>query len=166
MVSIIVAASDNNVIGHLQEIPWYLPRDLKNFKALTVGHTALMGRKTYESIVARIGKPLPDRKNVVITRQSDFVAPLDVVIASSWEDAMEKTKGEEVFVSGGEAIYAMALPYADRLILTRVHKQVEGEVSFPIRDFSEWRLVHEEEWPKDDKNDVDATYQIYERIRG
>ncbi len=166
MISIIVAASDNNVIGHLNQIPWYLPRDLKNFKALTVGHVALMGRKTFESIVARIGKPLPDRKNVVITRQADFVAPPGVIIASSWEEAIEKTQDEEIFVSGGEAIYAMALPHADRLILTRVHMQTEGEVTFPISDFSEWQLVHTEEWLKDEFNPVDATYQIYERRRG
>lgn len=166
MINIIVAASDNDVIGHLNQIPWYLPRDLKHFKELTMGHTALMGRKTFESIVARIGKPLPDRKNVVITRQTDFVAPPEVIIASSWEDAMEKTKGEEVFVSGGEAIYAMALPHADRLLLTRVHTQSEGGVRFPIQDFSAWTLVHEEAWPKDEKNAFDATYQVYERRRG
>lgn len=166
MVNIIVAASDNDVIGHLNQIPWYLPRDLKHFKELTIGHTALMGRKTFESIVARIGKPLPDRKNVVITRQADFVAPPGVVVASSWADAMEKTRGEEVFVSGGEAIYAMALPDADRLLLTRVHTQSEGEVTFPMRDFSAWTLVREEFWPKDEKNVFDATYQVYERRRG
>lgn len=163
MINLIVAASDNDVIGHLNAIPWYLPRDLKNFKELTTGHTTVMGRKTFESIMARIGKPLPDRKNVVITRNSEFSAPPEVIIASSWEDALAKTQGDEVYVSGGEAIYEMALPYADRLILTRVHIQIEGEVKLPIKDFSAWKLVHEEEWPKDEKNQYDATYQIYER---
>lgn len=165
MISIIVAASDNNVIGHLNAIPWYLPRDLKNFKALTVGNTAVMGRKTFDSIMTRLGKPLPDRKTVIITHQKDFAAPPECVIASSWEDAMEKTKGEEVFVSGGEAIYEMALPHADRLYLTRVHMQSGGDIMLPITDFSDWNLVHEEEWLKDEKNEHDATYQIYERRR-
>lgn len=163
MISLIVAASDNDVIGHLNTIPWYLSRDLKNFKKLTVGKTAIMGRKTFESIMTRLGKPLPDRKSVIITRQSDFTVPTGCVVASSWEDAMEKTKGEEIFVSGGEAIYAMALPYVDRLHLTRVHMQSEGEIMLPITDFSDWNLVHEEKWPKDEKNEYDATYQIYER---
>lgn len=165
MISIVVAASDNNVIGHLNQIPWYLSRDLKNFKELTTGHTAVMGRKTFESIMARLGKPLPNRKNVIITRQEDFVAPSECVIVGSWEEAMEKTKGEEVFVSGGEAIYQMALPHADCLYLTRVHMQSEGDIKMPITDFSEWSLVSEEKWPKDEKNEYDATYQIYERKR-
>lgn len=165
MISIIVAASDNDVIGHANALPWYLSRDLKNFKELTTGHTTVMGRKTFESIMARIGKPLPNRKNVVITTQSDFQAPPEVIVVHSWEEAMEKTKEEEVFVSGGEAIYKMALPHADRLILTRVHMNSEGETKFPIKDFSEWKLVHEESWPKDEKNEWDATYQIYERRR-
>ncbi len=165
MISLIVAASDNNVIGNRNAIPWYLSRDLKNFKALTVGNTAIMGRKTFDTIMARLGRPLPDRKTVIITRQADFVAPPECVIASSWEDAMEKTHGEEIFVSGGEAIYAMALPFVDRIILTRVHTQAEGEVKLPITDFSDWNLVHEEAWQKDEKNEHDATHSIYERRR-
>jgi dihydrofolate reductase len=165
MISIIVAASDNNVIGHLNKIPWYLSRDLKNFKELTTGHTAVMGRKTFESILARIGHPLPNRKNVIITTQKDFAAPPECIVASSWDDAMKKTEGDEIFVSGGEAIYQMALPHADRLILTRVHMQTDGDIKLPITDFSDWSLVSEEPWPKDEKNEFDATYQIYERRR-
>src|SRR4051812_26269051 len=110
MISIIVAASDNNIIGHLNKLPWYLPRDLKKFKENTVGHTTLMGRKTFDSIMTRLGHPLPDRKTVIITRQKDFVAPPECIVVGSWEEAMEKTRGEEVFVSGGAEIYKMALP--------------------------------------------------------
>ncbi|KAA0205954.1 dihydrofolate reductase [Candidatus Uhrbacteria bacterium] len=164
MISIIVAVSDNDVIGHQNVLPWYLSRDLKNFKKLTTGNTVVMGRKTFDSIMARLGHPLPDRKNVIITRQEDFRAP-DCVVAHSWEEAIEKTKGENVFIGGGEAIYRMALPQADRLHLTRVHMQSEGDVKFPPVDFFEWNLVHEEEWPKDEKNETAATYQIYERKR-
>jgi dihydrofolate reductase len=165
MISIVVAASDNDVIGHLNALPWYLSRDLKRFKELTTGHTALMGRKTFESIVARIGGPLPNRKNVIITRQTDFSVPEGCVVASSWKDAMEKTKGEEVFVSGGEAIYEMSLPYVDRIYLTRVHTVSDGEVRLPITDFSDWTLVSEEFWPKDEKNEWDATFLVYDRKR-
>lgn len=163
MISMIVAAADNNVIGNLNTLPWYLPRDLKNFKALTVGNTTIMGRKTFDSVMNRLGKPLPDRKNVVITRQKEYVAPPECIIASSWEDAMEKTKGEEVFVCGGEAIYRAALPFVERLYLTRVHTQPEGEVKFPEIDFLQWNLVYKEEWAQDEKNEHSATYQIYDR---
>lgn len=165
MISLIVAASDNNVIGHLNTIPWRLPRDLKNFKELTTGNTVVMGRKTFDSIISHLGHPLPNRKNVILTRQTDFVAPADCMVVSSWESAMKKTEGESVFVGGGEAVYKEAEPYADRLLLTRVHADIEGSVKLPITDFSRWELVHEEKWPKDDKNEHDATYQIYERPR-
>lgn len=165
MASIIVAASDNDVIGHANDLPWRLSRDLKNFSKLTTGNTALMGRKTFESIMMRLGHPLPNRKNVIITRQKDFVAPPECVVAGSWEEAMEKTQGEDVFVSGGAEIYRMALPRASHLYLTRVHVQSKGDVRLPPVDFSEWNLIHEEQWPKDEKNEYDATYQIYERRR-
>lgn len=164
MISIIVAASDNDIIGHLNKLPWYLSRDLKNFARLTRGNTTVMGRKTFESILARLGHPLPDRKNVVITRQKDFDAKGATVVAS-WEEAMKATAGEEVFVSGGNEIYKLALPHADRLYLTRVHRTSEGDTHLPIKDFSEWTLVEKEEWPKDEKNEFDATYYVYERKR-
>jgi dihydrofolate reductase len=165
MISIIVAASDNDVIGQANTLPWRLSRDLKNFKELTTGNTVVMGRKTFESIIARLGHPLPNRKNVVITRQQDFVASPEVVVVGSWEQAIEKTKGEEVFVSGGEAIYKIALQSADRLYLTRVHAQSDGDIRLPTINFSEWNLVKEEQWPKDEKNEFDATFQLYERKR-
>lgn len=164
MISVIVAASQNDVIGKQNTIPWYLSRDLKNFKELTTGHTVIMGRKTFESIMARLGKPLPNRKNVIITRQPNFVAPPECVVASSWEDAMKKTAGEEIFICGGETVYAAALPYADRLYLTRVHTGSDGEIKLPQIDFSKWKRIHEERWEKDEKNEHEATYQIYERI--
>ena len=163
MISIIVAASDNNIIGHLNKLPWYLPRDLKNFSKTTRGHTTVMGRKTFDSIMARLGHPLPERESVIITRQKNFTAPPECVVVSSWEEAMEKTKEKEIFVSGGAEIYKMAVSHADRLILTRVHKISDGDIELPIKDFSEWQLTYEEFWPKDEKNECDATYQIYER---
>lgn len=163
MISIIVAASDNDVIGRENDLPWRLSRDLKNFSKLTTGNTALMGRRTFESIVARLGHPLPNRKNVVMTRQSHFVAPPECVVVSSWEEAMEKMQDEDVFVCGGAEIYKLALSRATHLYLTRVHVQSDGDVKLPPIDFSEWNLIHEEQWLKDEKNEHDATYQIYER---
>ena len=162
MISIIVAASDNDVIGHLNKLPWYLSRDLKNFSRLTRGNTTIMGRKTFESILARLGHALPNRKNVVITRQTEFDAK-GATVVGSWEEALRATAGEEVFVSGGNEIYKLALPYADRLYLTRVHRNSDGDTYLPIKDFSEWTLVEKEEWPKDEKNEFDATYYVYER---
>jgi dihydrofolate reductase len=162
MISIIVAASDNNVIGHLSKLPWYMPRDLKHFASTTKGHTALMGRKTYESIIARLGHPLSDRKSVVITRQKDFIAPGATVVAN-WDEAMKATAGEEVFVSGGVDIYKLALPHTDRLYLTRVHTTCEGDAFLPEINMSEWTLVSEESHPKDEKNEFDLTFYIYDR---
>ena len=164
-MSMIVAASDNDVIGRANALPWQLSRDLKSFKEVTTGNTVVMGRKTFDSIFARLGKPLPNRKNVIITQQADFQAPSECVVVHSLEEAMEKAKEANVFVIGGETIYRLALPLADRLHLTRVHSQIEGDVKLPTIDFSEWNLVSEEQWPKDEKNEYDATYQIYERKR-
>jgi dihydrofolate reductase len=161
MISIIVGTSENGVIGHLNDIPWYLPRDLKHFKEITSGHTTIMGRKTYDSIIKRIGKPLPNRKNVIITRQKDFMAP-DCVVVHSWEEAMETTKDEEVFVSGGSDIYSLALPYAQKIYLTIIHTQVDGD-SFFTFDNESWKEISHEFHPKDAKNPFDCTFINYER---
>ena len=139
-----------------------MPRDLKHFADTTRNHTCIMGRKTYESIIARLGHPLPDRKSVIITRQKDFKADGSLVVAS-WEEALQKTKGEEVFVSGGSDIYKLALPSAERIYLTRIHMNSDGEVSLPTIDFSEWIKVSEEFHPKDNKNEFDLTFYIYDR---
>jgi dihydrofolate reductase len=163
MISIIVGASDNNVIGHLNKLPWYLPRDLKNFSALTTGHTTIMGRKTFESIMARLGKPLPNRQSIIITKQKDFQTPEGCAVANNWSEAIQKATDREIFVSGGTEIYKLALPDTQRIYLTRIHTTCDGDVYLPITDFSDWKLIHEEQWPKDEKNQFNATYQIYER---
>jgi len=135
-VSLIVAASTNNVIGSDGELPWHLPDDLRNFKRLTTGKPIVMGRKTHESI----GRPLPDRRNVVITRDSDYEATgCDVV--TSPEAAMELLgDADEVIVIGGGQVYATFLPLADRIYLTRVHAEIDGDVMFPEVDENEWAL--------------------------
>ncbi|MDO8510165.1 MAG: dihydrofolate reductase [bacterium] len=161
MIAIIVATSLNGAIGYLNEIPWYLPRDLKRFKEKTVGHTTLMGRKTHESIIKRLGHPLPDRRSIVLTRQKNFKAP-DCEVASSWEEALEATKGDNLFVIGGAEIYSLALPHADKIFHTLVHTVTLGDAYFTF-DPSAWQLVNSERVEADEKNEFACTFNDYER---
>ncbi|MEK7390782.1 MAG: dihydrofolate reductase [Patescibacteria group bacterium] len=162
MISIIVGTSKNEVIGHGNEIPWHLPRDLKHFAAVTKGHTVLMGRKTYESIVKRLGHPLPERKNVVMARQKEnFTAP-GCTVVHSLDEAMKATEGENVFVSGGGEIYKLTLPRADKIILTVIDTVAEGDTFFRFNK-DDWNLISEEFHAKDEKNKFDCTFYEYER---
>src|SRR5947207_2376698 len=139
MISIIVGTSENGVIGHLNDIPWYLPRDLKHFSEITKGHTTLMGRKTYDSIVKRLGHALPNRKNIILTRQKDFKAP-DCIVVNSWDEAVKAAQGKDIYVSGGADIYSLALPHADKIYLTIIHTQSEGDTHFAF-DKSKWKEI-------------------------
>jgi dihydrofolate reductase len=159
MISIIVAASTNNVIGANGDLPWRLPDDLKHFKAITMGKPIVMGRKTWDSI----GRPLPGRQNIVITRQADFVAEGCDVVASLEDAAAAAGDGKEVMVIGGSQIYLLALPMAERLYLTRVHAEIEGDAFFPEIDELEWRLVGDESHSADDRNAFDYSFRTYER---
>jgi dihydrofolate reductase len=150
MTTIIAAVAANNVIGKRGDLPWYLPEDLKRFKELTSGHPVIMGRKTYESIIARIGKPLPGRTHYVLTRnpeeyqvQSEFQD--QVKLFSSFDKAVEaaQTEDPEVFIIGGEKVFADALPKADRLELTEVHKDYEGDAYFPEFDQTKWHKTED-----------------------
>jgi len=153
MFSIIVAVAKNGVIGNKGEIPWYLPDDFKYFAKITKGHTVVMGRKTYESIIKRIGKPLPERKNVVITNQENFSAP-DCIVLKSIEDAVNyfKDNKEEIFIIGGSTIYNQFLPFTDKLYITEVDAEIDGDTKF-IYDKNEWNIVSKENHPKDDKHE-------------
>ena len=163
MISIIVGTSENRVIGHLNKIPWYLPRDLRHFSTTTKGHTVIMGRNTYESIVTRNGKPLPERNNIVVTRQKDFNAP-GCAVVHSLDEALEKSpKNEEVFVIGGSQLYNEALPIADRLYITIIHTVIEGDAFFPEFNKADWKVTSEQRFEKDDKNQFASTYYIYDR---
>lgn len=160
-VSLIGAASDNNVIGQLGQIPWKLPDDLKYFKEKTMGKPIIMGRKTFDSM----GKPLPGRTNIVVTRRQDLKLE-GVLITDSLESALklaEKEKPEEIVVIGGGEIYRQALPHASRIYLTRVHTTVEGDAFFPEFSEDEWELLSEEKHEKDARNEFDYTYLTYER---
>jgi len=141
-LALIVAAATNNVIGLNNQLPWHLPQDLKYFKAKTLGKPIVMGRKTYESI----GRPLPGRTNIVITRQQGWRADPDVLIAHNIDQALELARDlvgaesdAEVMVIGGAEIYRNCLPQADRVYLTRVEKDVEGDAYFPSLPEGEWQ---------------------------
>jgi dihydrofolate reductase len=158
-LSLIAAVSDGGVIGRDGGLPWHLPADLKHFKALTTGHSLLMGRKTYESV----GKPLPRRRNIVLTRSRGWQAE-GVEVAADLDEALALVAGEaEVFVAGGSELYAQALPRADRLYLTRVHGEVEGDVFFPEVPWQEWALVTEEHHPADGRHAQAFTFQTWDR---
>jgi dihydrofolate reductase len=159
MISLIVAASTNNVIGFQGDLPWRLSGDLKRFKALTMGKPIVMGRKTYESI----GRPLPGRQNIVVTRNPDFVAEgCDVV--SSVDAAIEAAgDAEEIMIIGGSNIYDAFLPRAHRIYLTRVQAEVEGDTFFPELMPSEWREAAVEEYGADESNDHDVVFSTFER---
>jgi dihydrofolate reductase len=160
-VSLLVASSENNVIGKDNGLPWHLPNDLKYFKNLTWGLPILMGRKTFDSI----GKVLPGRKNIVITRNRDWQQH-GVDVVHSLEEAVSKADGygaKEIFVIGGAEIFKTGLSKADRLYLTRIHQTVEGDVFFPELDMEEWHLISSRFCTADEKNTYDHSFQVWER---
>jgi dihydrofolate reductase len=158
---LIAAVADGGVIGRSNTLPWYLPADLRRFKRLTTGHTVIMGRKTYESV----GRPLPDRKNLVISGSKDF-RPAGVTVVPSMEDALKLAKDDgDVFVIGGARVFEAALPVADRLELTRVQAAIPGDVYFPPFNPADWTLATEEKHPADDRNQYPYSFQTFERNR-
>jgi len=160
-ISIIAAVAENGVVGRGGRLPWHLAADLRRFKQLTMGHTVIMGRKTWESI----GRPLPGRQMVVVSRQDGYRAE-GVDVASNLDAAIDvaTTAGDdEAFVIGGAEIYRLALPHADRLYLTRVHAKIEGDTVFPEFDPGDWRLVESERRPADEANDFPICFERYER---
>lgn len=160
MISLIAAVSKNNVIGNKGKIPWKLSTDMKRFATLTKGHMVVMGRKTYESILAHLGKPLPDRKNIVITSQPSYEAP-GCEIVPSLMDAVKGTYLDELFIIGGERAYIEGLALADKMYLTVVDTTCEGDAFFPKWDKSEWKLIRSEPVPKDEKNQFDSVFEEY-----
>ena len=161
-LAIIVAMARNRVIGRGGQLPWRLSADLKRFKSLTMGHHLIMGRKTFESI----GRPLPGRTSIVLTRQTRTQPHVPAVrTASSLDEAFELARGdEELFVVGGAEIYALAVPLAGRLYVTWVDADIEGDTFFPEFDWQRWQLVSEESHPADAKNEHPFRFAIYDRI--
>ncbi len=164
-VALIVAQAQNRVIGRNNQLPWYLPNDLKYFKQVTLGKPILMGRKTFASI----GKPLPGRTNIVITRDLEFRAD-GVKVAHSLEEAIALGKaqcevqgGDELMVIGGDQIYAQSLPLADRLYLTQVHAEVAGDAHFPVIDPALWHEVGREDFAAEGANPFDYSFIVLDR---
>jgi len=159
MISIIAAVSTNGVIGRDGDLPWRMPTDLKRFKRLTMGHHLVVGRKTWDEV----GRPLPGRIMVVVTRDLSFEAD-DVIVAHSLRQAIEAAgDDDEIFVAGGGEIYRQALPVADRMYLTRVHAYIEGDTTFPEFDESDWILVEREDHLADESNPYPFSFLVYQK---
>ena len=160
MISIIVAVAQNGVIGDKNSLLWHISEDMRFFKRTTSGHPVIMGRKTYESL----GRPLPNRTNVVISRTLGELEGCTVVRSLEEAIALFPTE-EEVFVLGGAQIYALALDVADRFYLTRVGHDYEGDTSFPTWNESEWRLISREAYEQGEKYPHPFAFEIYERVK-
>lgn len=162
IVSAIAAVSKNGVIGKNNEVPWYLPADMRYFKNKTLNHHVIMGRKTLDSIV----NPLPKRTNIILTRDPFFIAS-NVIVVHDVEEALEiaeQNGEEEVFILGGAEIYKLSLPYTDRLYITEVDVEVaDGDTFFPEVDWKEWKLVSQDPHQPDEKNEMAYNFKIYER---
>lgn len=161
MISIIAALAENRVIGINNTLPWQLPNDLKHFRRLTTGHAIILGRKNYESI----GKPLPERTNIVITRNRDFRAD-GCLIAHSLDEALALANNDpEIFIIGGAEIYRAALARTAWLYLTRVHATIAGDTHFPEFDETEWREISRERHEPDERHVYAYSFVVLERIK-
>ena len=155
MINIIVAADENNVIGKDNQLIWHLPDDLKFFKQKTSGHPIIMGRKTFESV----GKPLPNRTNIIITRDRNYSAD-GCTVVHSLEEALAAANGDEIFIVGGAEVYRQAIPLADRVYLTRVHHIFEGDSYFPVLS-DDWKEIESTPHPKDEKHVHPFTFKTF-----
>jgi len=160
--SMIVAASENNVIGVNNSLPWRLSGDLKLLKTITMGHILLMGRKTFESI----GRPLPGRVNIVLTSSEKKSEHENLFFCSSVAEAhklIEVLDQNEVFIFGGSSVYEKFLPLVSKLYLTRVHTTIEGDTFLPEINWSEWKLLESRPFEKDEKNNFSWTFETYQK---
>jgi len=158
-ISIIVAISENNVIGKDNKLIWHLPADLINFKNLTMNHHIIMGRKTFESI----GKALPGRTSVIITKDKNYKVD-GCKIANSVEEAIEVSKNDsEVFIIGGAEIYRQSMHVADRIYLTKINHDFDGDVFFPEIKTTQWKVLSKKNFKADEKNKFDYSFLILER---
>jgi dihydrofolate reductase len=158
ITTIVVAIGENNAIGKNNQLLWYLPADLKHFKNITTGHTVIMGRKTYDSV----GKPLPNRRNIIITRQDITIEGCEVV--KSIEDALALcSTEEEVFIVGGAEIYRQSMHLTNRLYLTIVHQSFDADSFFPEINYDEWKETEREDHEPDEKNKLPYSFITLER---
>lgn len=162
LISMIGAVARNGIVGRNNQMPWRLPADMAFFKKTTMGHPVVMGRNTFESIG---GKPLPGRHNIVLTRDRSYRAEGSSVVHTP-EEAAALVDGPHMFVIGGSEVYKLFLPMADRLILTHIDDDFEGDTYFPELNMDEWKIVSREPGVLDEKNKHPHTFVIYERNRG
>lgn len=159
MIIMIAAVAENNTLGKDNELVWHLPNDFKRFKSLTSGHHIIMGRKTFESFP----KPLPNRTHVIITRQKGYQAEGCLVVDSIDKALAICPKDEDNFIIGGGEIYNLALPFTDKIEITRVHRNFEGDAHFPEINETEWEIIASEFNAKDEKHLYDYSYQTFIR---
>ena len=159
MITLIVAVADNGVIGRDNTLPWHLPEDLKRFKRLTMGKPMIMGRKTFESI----GKPLPGRRNIVVTRHPNYQREGIEVVHGTDEAVAITTGAPEVMVIGGADLFRLFLPLAGRIHLTRVHGNIEGDVMWPALDNRQWEAIERERHEADDRHAYAMTFEVWEK---
>lgn len=163
MLSIIVAVAKNNVIGKDNQLIWHLPEDLKRFKRLTTNHTIIMGRKTFESL----GRVLPNRKHVILCNDAEMNIDDENVEILDDISKLKKYKDseEENFVIGGATIYKLLMPYSDKMYVTHINEEFEGDVYFPEISENDWKITEREKGLRDEKNPFDYEYVTYERIK-
>ncbi|WP_313581708.1 dihydrofolate reductase [Chishuiella sp.] len=162
MINIVVAKASNNVIGAKNDLIWHLPNDLKHFKNLTSGHPIIMGRKTYESL----GRPLPNRTNIVVTRDSNWTAD-GIVKVNSLEKAINTALkiDDEIYIIGGGNIYKQAMEFTDILYITEVHHEFDGDTYFPEIDTDDWEEVEKENFKKDKKHPFAYSFVTYKKVK-
>lgn len=161
MIAIVVAQARNGVIGSKNDLPWYLPADLKHFKNITLGHTVLMGRNTFQSILDRLHKPLPERKNIVLTRDESFTYD-SVTVIHSVTDIASLTNEGDIYIIGGAEVYKQTIDLADTLYVTDVHADIAGDAVFPPINDS-WQEISREPHKSDEKNQYDYDFVVYKR---
>ncbi|MCF6167219.1 dihydrofolate reductase [Lutibacter sp.] len=160
MITIIAAVAENNALGKDNKLIWHLPADLKRFKKVTANHHVIMGRKTFESL----GKPLPNRTNIIVTHNTNFSAE-NCIVVNSLQQALKAVKNDEnPFILGGAEIYKQAIEIADKLDITFVHHKFEADVFFPEIDKSVWKETRREHFDADEKNKYDYSFVTFERI--
>lgn len=161
MISLVVAAAENNAIGKNNQLLWHLPNDLKFFKNTTWAGVVIMGRKTFESV----NKPLPGRLNIVVTGNKEWQAE-GVMVAPDLKQAIElaaKENFKKIFIIGGGEIYKQSMPLADTIYMTRVHTQIDGDTYFPVIDTNEWQLKEKNDFFKDEKHAYDYSFETWEK---
>lgn len=161
-ITLIAAAAENNALGKDNDLLWHLPNDFKRFKKLTTGNKIIMGRKTFESFP----KPLPNRIHIIITRDKKYTTNYDdCIVVYSLEQALELCELDETaYIIGGGQIYSLAMDYASKIELTRVHENFEADTFFPLIDINKWNLTEEKHHPKDERHKFNFTYLTYEKI--